>query len=438
VLNLSLAAFNDAGVDQGALWLAAMYLLVGTLGSATASALLVYSPSKLCRRLKNNDRTLVDDLQAHDFEYQIIARSLGLLGVAGTAVCVAGATTFLPWWFLWAGAALLLYGVLPAALAERRPEAILIHSQPLLRLLRIALHYPIVVPFRAFTHTLLRMLRMSETPATDRDEIAEDILAAVDDSAAENSLQDSERQWLGNIVELKDISVGEAMTPRTDIVSIEDCTPLHEAVAIALRSGHSRYPVYRERIDDVVGVFYAKDALRVGQPPEEGQPAIDANTPVREMMRKPLFVPHNMGVVELLEQFKCGKVQLAVVSDEYGGTAGLISIEDILEEIVGDINDEYDADDDDTPTVIEEGRILELSARERVEEVNVRLGTDLPEEGDYDTIAGFVFSELGRIPKVGETFSCHGVEFEILSADERRLDRLRVVALAPHHDSLES
>jgi len=232
--------------------------------------------------------------------------------------------------------------------------------------------------------------------------------------------------------------VAEAMTPRTDVQAIEQDETIAKAVTIAVESGYSRYPVYRERIDDVVGMFYAKDALRLGQTGPDGNPAISSAAPVRKVMRAPLFVPENTGVIELLEQFKAGKVQMAVVLDEYGGTAGIITIEDILEEIVGDINDEYDADDEEAPVkVVEEGRVVEVSARERVEDVNECLGIELPEDGDYDTIAGFVFSELGRIPKVGESFACHGAEFRILSGDDRSLGRMRVVALESQDSAVE-
>lgn len=433
-----LGILSDIQVDTATMWAAAGFLGLGALGAAVAAALLVYSPSKMLKRLTNGHRAIVEDLQTHDFAYQVLARCMGLVGVSGTAICVARSTAFLPWWALWGCAALLLYGVLPAMIAARRAESVLLRTHGLFRVLRVALYYPVVVPIRAVVGPVLRLMKITrEGPSADREEIAEEILAAVDDSAAENALEVTEREWLGNIVELKDISVAEAMTPRTDMVAIDETTPLRDAIAIALSSGHSRYPVYRDRVDDVVGVFYAKDALRLGQPEsteDSGETAatIGPETPISEMLRKPLFVPHNMGVIELLEQFKGSKVQLAVVSDEYGGTAGLITIEDIIEEIVGDIHDEYDAEDADALEVIEEGRVLELSARERVEEVNLRLGTDLPEDGDFDTIAGFVFAELGRIPSVGESFHCHGVEFRILTGDERRLGRLRVVALQPH------
>ncbi len=423
-------------VDPGQLLLAGLSLAVATMGSVTAAALLVYSPTKLTRRLDNGQRdAVIEELRKRDGEYQAIARILGVsAAIAGFLLMLEAVQGEPVAVSLFAVLTLFLCGMLPGAIAEPQAERIVLRVLPALRFLRGLLGYPLMLPLRITMRWILRALRIREHPPSDPEEIADEIMAAVTDSATENALADEERQWIGNIVELKDLRVSEAMTPRTDIVALEAGTSLSAAIQRAIETGHSRYPVYEEKVDNVLGVFYAKDALRLSQ--NGNQAGTDA--PVRTLLREPLFVPETMGVVELLRKFKSSKVQIAIVLDEYGGTAGLISIEDIMEEIVGDISDEYDLEEEEPIKVVEEGRVLEISGRTRVDDVNHRLHTGMSENGDYDTIAGYVFSHLGRIPKVGETFQLDGVEFNVLRADDRRLGRLRVAALAGQSTDEES
>jgi CBS domain containing-hemolysin-like protein len=152
---------------------------------------------------------------------------------------------------------------------------------------------------------------------------------------------------------------------------------------------------------------------------------------VRDLMRKPVFVPETMGARDLLRQLKQTKVHIAIVLDEYGGTAGLITVEDILEEIVGDLADEYD-EEEEPLTVADDKNIIEVSGRARIDEVNAVLeAAELPEHDDYDTVAGYVFSRLGRIPPVGEKVEVDGMEFTVLRGDARRIDRLQLRVLLP-------
>jgi CBS domain containing-hemolysin-like protein len=210
--------------------------------------------------------------------------------------------------------------------------------------------------------------------------------------------------------------------------------PLREAVEKAREHGFSRYPVYRDRIDEVTGVFYVKDALRLLQ--DDGKQLADA--PLRTMLRDVLFVPETTGAAQLLRRFQAGNQHLAVVIDEYGTTVGIVTVEDVLEAIVGDIGDEYDAPattataaDGDRVRIVETGRVVELPARTGVAEVNQLLGSELPEDGDWETIAGLVIARLDHIPVVDETVAIDGVEFRVLQADERRIRRLRATLLAP-------
>ncbi len=425
---------QSPGVEQDVslegLGLALLALVLSSLGAHASSALQVYSPTKLAKKLapERAEQTL-QELRRFDMEYRVAARLLMIGGAVamlfllkdsvhgsmGNIITLALALS-----------ALFLVGVLPAAIVQRRAEALVLFSLGVLRCLRLILQYPVIKPLLWLSRPVLRALKIPDHPANDPEELSDNILAAVADSDKYNALPEEERLWISNIVELKDLHVSEAMTPRTDIVAFEDGTSLDEAVKQAISSGHSRYPVYDDDVDKVVGIFYAKDALaRLA-----GGKDTSADT-VKDIMRKPLYAPESMPLNQLLREFKTSKVQMAVVLDEYGGTAGLISIEDILEEIVGDINDEFDPDEEQPIQVIEDARIVEVSGKTRVDELDEVLPSKIPEGEEYDTVAGFVFSHLGQIPAVGTTFQANGVEYKILSANDRRIGRLRLTLLEP-------
>ena len=185
-------------------------------------------------------------------------------------------------------------------------------------------------------------------------------------------------------------------------------------------AGFSRYPVYRERIDEVVGIFYVKDALRLLQADADKLAA----TPVSAMLREVRFVPETTGAAKLLRRFQGANQHMAIVIDEYGTTVGLVTVEDVLEAIVGDIGDEYDVDEGEG--IRKEGeRIFTVPALTRIEEFNLAFGTRFSDE-EYDTIGGLVLHELGRMPRRGEAIEIGGLELKVLKADRRRIEALRV------------
>lgn len=412
--------------------LAAVSLLVAAFGAHAGASLLLYSPTKLARRGKQRDANgeghsdLTTDLQTHSREYDFLAWTATLVGVAGALPPLITAEQQFGWTIYIGPALFLLFFcvALPIALAKSKAERIVLITLPALRIARWLLHFPVLLPLMAVTRWTLRAMRVPDTARTP-EEIADEILAAVTDSATENALEEEERHWIENIVELKDLRVSEAMTPRTDIVALEASIDLQEAVQRAIETGFSRYPVYEDKVDHVVGVFYAKDALA-----RLSNGAV-RSVEVRELMRKPLFVPESMGVSELLQRFKATKLHMAIVLDEYGGTAGLISIEDILEEIVGDMSDEFDAEEEEAIVVLTENRVVEISGRVRVDEVNEALDCEIPENPEYDTVAGFVFTKLGKIPQAGEMVTVDEIQFEILQSDDRRIHRMRMTLPEP-------
>ncbi|MCC6673193.1 MAG: HlyC/CorC family transporter [Planctomycetes bacterium] len=408
--------------------------LVGSLGALVLAAcgflagasLIAYSPTRLGRRAPPG---LVADLEAHGLEYQTVARVLSIGGVVTSFLLAAETVAGVAGTFLVVAVVILavfLCAVLPGAVAERHAEAVVRITVPVLRVLRTLLRYPVILPLLGLARALLAVVPREREAPLATEELAQEIVEAVEETSAETPIQAEGREWIGNIVELQAARVADAMTPRPEIVAFEASTPLRQAVQMAVEAGYSRLPVFDGGIDNVVGVFVAKDALgRVLGRSE----ALDA--PVRASMRPPMFVPESMPAVDLLRHFRSQRVQMAIVLDEFGGTAGLITLEDLLEEIVGEIEDEHDLGEDRQIHVVEPERIAEVAGRSRIAEVNEALHLQLPEDGDYDTIAGFVFARLGRIPNQGETFQAEGAEFRILAADQRRIRRLRIRVLQP-------
>lgn len=406
---------------------------VAAAGAIASSSLLLYSPAKLGRFLNGNGEAFVARLSEYRASYHALARSLAIIGVVAAGVMFWHAAE--PGWSRTVAmsglgiVAVVVCGVLPGSLAAQRAEQVVVRTNGTLESARRMLHYPVLVPLLLVGRFMMRILRIKDSEP-DADAIADEILAAVEDKTGDSGLDEEEREWIENIVALKDTCASEIMTPRTDTVAFSQDMPLLDAIREATAAGFSRFPVYNAQVDNVVGVFYAKDVLPLisgsGADSTGEAPPDPSTATVGDYMRKPLFVSESMDVGHLLRHFRTSRVQLAVVLDEYGGTAGLVSIEDVLEEIVGEITDEYDPDEEIPIKVIEEHRVVETSGRVRIEEINEVLPVSIPETEDYDTVAGFVFTSLDRIPRVHEQVEIGGVEFEVLDGDDRRINRLRL------------
>jgi CBS domain containing-hemolysin-like protein len=228
------------------------------------------------------------------------------------------------------------------------------------------------------------------------------------------------------VMELQDEDVGAIMTPRTEMHCVPvDCT-LEEARQLLIDSGHSRMPVIGDSTDDVIGMLYAKDLLKALEPHRTGDPI----AVLRDIIREPVYVPLTTQIPALLELMKRQKIHIAMVHDEYGGVAGLVTMEDILEEIVGEIADEYDDEEQLTDGIqAATSGVVEIDARVRLDEINRQCSYNLPESDDFDTVGGFVFSQFGRMPTSGETLDWQRLRFTVLEADARRIQRLRIEQL---------
>jgi putative hemolysin len=234
---------------------------------------------------------------------------------------------------------------------------------------------------------------------------------------------------LEKIIELSDRSAGEIMTPRTDVDGMEVVQELMRVRQAVLDIGHSRIPVYEESLDNIVGILYVRDLVSfVGS---------EEDFALKELLREPYLVPESKPVVDLLSEFKLRKVHLAIVLDEYGGTAGLVTIEDILEEIVGEIQDEYEEDEVE-PAIQEIGMgVHEADARVEIPHLEDQLDIDLSEDREYDTVGGLVFAELGRIPEVGESFEIEGHKVTVTDAERTKVLKVRIEKVIEQDDAAE-
>ncbi|MCK5941982.1 MAG: HlyC/CorC family transporter [Planctomycetes bacterium] len=428
----------DATISPAFAALALAAAVLGGHGATAACSLIGYSPTRLGQMLDEQRRpdrdALVEELSQRDREYFVVATIYAAAGwVLGLwALDHAVDPVTYPWALsLWVLLMLFVAGTLPGVIAAHRSERTVLNVLPTLRTGWYLLRWPLVLPMTALAGLAVRALRLQRKTAADPAEVQKQVMAAVADNVAEAELADAERTWIGNIVTLKDQQVATVMTPRPDIVALDESISLRAAVDQALEHEFSRYPVYRERIDEVVGIFYVKDALRLMQEDPEKL----ASTPLTSMLREPLFVPETTGAAQLLRRIQSGNQHMAIVIDEYGTTVGLATIEDLVEEIVGEIEDEYDPPSseqgDEQIRIVEAGRVLEIPARTSVQDINRLLGSQLSDEGDWETVAGLVIANANRIPAVGETLVVADVEFRVLEADERRVQRLRVTLLEP-------
>lgn len=239
------------------------------------------------------------------------------------------------------------------------------------------------------------------------------------------ALGHDQSEMIRNVLDFRDVQAGDVMLPRLEVAAIEADTPIEKVLRLVVEDGYSRYPVYRERIDNVVGFLHVKDLVgRMGKPSSMRGQASD-------LMRTPVvYVPETQSASSVLADMRSGhKHHIAIVIDEFGGMAGIITLEDIIERIVGDIRDEHD--DPEEPPAIEklpDGRLM-VDARVPVAELSRHLGTELPEDGDYYSLGGLMLERMGRVPTVGEQFTAQGHVFTVRAADERHVEKVEIQLL---------
>jgi putative hemolysin len=307
---------------------------------------------------------------------------------------------------------------IPRAWAKYAGEKILCRTFAILKFSK-AVASPVIHILRLYESLIRRLAGVAETtPEEQHEEKQEEFITGLEQHRTDGVLDEEEQEMIENVLEFSTSTANEIMTPRTDIIAIEVNSDLQKVLDTITSAGHTRIPVYEENIDNIIGLIYAKDLLsEIGNTPSKFK--------LRDKMRDAYFVPESKLLRDLLHEFQNQKLHIAVVLDEYGGTAGIVTLEDILEELVGEITDEYEETPAEPIKNIDQNTI-EADARINIDDINDQCELDLPEEEDYETIGGFVFSQLGYIPKTGESFEYENLTFTITSAEARRIKRVRI------------
>jgi CBS domain containing-hemolysin-like protein len=307
--------------------------------------------------------------------------------------------------------------LLPRLMSQNRPQATLWLLLPIFQALYRPLSW-LVAPISL----MLRARKLEEEEAAGADDEVTEIQAYIDVGEAEGIIEEGEGELIQNIIEFSDTLVSEIMRPRPQIVAIESTATISAARRLIMESKYSRIPVYRESIDNIEGIVYVRDLLAFC----EGDLM---QAPVLDCVRPAYFIPESKPVRELLEEMQKAKIQMAMVINEYGGVAGLVTVEDIIEEILGEIEDEDETAIDQEIVEAEEGSYL-VDGSVEIRKVELLYGKEV-EADDFTTVAGLIISELGHVPQPGEILEHKGLRFEVVDADGKRISKVRLTAVNP-------
>lgn len=311
---------------------------------------------------------------------------------------------------------IVLGELIPKGLALGNPDRIaLTVSGPITLFAKIV--SPLVAVLVLLTKVISKPFGIDPTRTPELS--AAEIRLIVEQGSQQGVLEAEEEQMISAVMSLSDSKLHEVMVPRIDIAAIDQEASFDDAVTLVLTEGHSRTPLYKESVDHIVGILYAKDLLRI----------IAAGGPrprLRDIMRPALFVPESQAVDDLLNELQRRRVHMAIVLDEYGGTAGLVTIEDLLEEIVGEIQDEFD-EEEPMKVIVREGEAI-LDGRADIDEMGELIdpALELEDDEEYDTVGGFVYHRIGRVPVVGDTVAVDPFKITVIKVTGRRVGKVRV------------
>lgn len=421
------------GYDVGWLCLAVVALLLAFHVAVSRQVLAVFSRRLLFLKVSEAKRAELETYLDNEAEYTASLRALDLF----LRLMLILSLTFGRWMVfariaadltfprvaadcvLLAVEILLLIAItleiLPAIVARLHPESILAR-----RLRTMDLVHKVVGPIRLISGgTVKQVVRLlgGSAERASADILEEDILTAAEGGERDGLLGSRDIDMIESIISFGNVEVSQVMTPRTEVVCFDLDDPLEVNIQRAVECGHSRIPVYRDSKDKIVGILYVKDFLRYWD--RKDSISLD------HLARKPHFVPLTKKIGELFQEFRTQRFHIAIVLDEFGGTAGLITIEDIIEEIVGEIIDEHEKIDRPPLRRLGSG-LVEVDGTYHIDDLNDALGTSIPESDAYDTIGGFLSFRMAKIPGAGETYEFDTLKFEVTLADDRRVRRLRI------------
>lgn len=430
------------------------FFLLGILYAMCESAVGTASESRVKRDAESGSRRakkFLAYLDANESFASPLQFGMMLMGFFSIGVSVIGFAPVLDNALIAAGlyptlaapAAVVLCTLLCAALflllADFTPKKFVAHksarntrySYKLIRLIRVlsALMRPFMKLCDFISDGIMRLFG-NDPKALDETVTEEEILHMVGEGEELGVIEETERDMITNILDFNDTTVSEVMTHRTDICAVSESATIEDVTSVAAEEGFSRLPVYREDIDAIAGICYSKDFL-----PYVGKP-VPSFIHLRDMLRPAYFIPESKKCSQLFREFQERRIQIAVVVDEYGGTAGLITLEDLIESILGNIQDEYDNEAEEIFRVSENE--FTVDGTTSIDEISDLTGVELP-EGDYDTIAGLVTDLLGRIPKEGEhpSVQVKNLDITVLSVEDQRLSRLLIVRGKPAEEDYD-
>ena len=313
---------------------------------------------------------------------------------------------------------LVLGELAPKRIAMQKCEAISFKVVGILLFVR-AVTRPFIKVLSVSTNLVVRMLGFDPN-ASEEVVTEEEIRMLVDAGEEKGVIEESQKEMINNIFDFDDVPVSDVMTHRTEIEAVEITDKIEDVVKLSCENGYSRIPVYEDELDNIRGIIYVKDLL-----PYVGK-TIPSGKKLSKLMREAEFVPESKRCGDLFTEMTEKRVQMMFVSDEYGAVSGLVTIEDLLESIVGNIQDEYDDEEEDIVQLDE--KTFNFDGTTDIEEVEETLDIDIP-EGEFDTLGGLIMSELGRMPEENDEIICKGYKFIVEEMDERRIDRVRIEKL---------
>ncbi len=290
-----------------------------------------------------------------------------------------------------------------------------------------ALAWPLMVGGRFISAMFARASGQPEEEEDEEEAFEDEILSMVSEAEHDGYLESDARDMIEGVMELDDNVVRSVMTPRSKVVAMELDTTWDEMMNRVVETGRTRIPIYNKKIDNVVGILYVKDLLR------ESRRHKSKRRPLNKLIREPLFVPMMTLLHEMLSMFLHARTHMAIVQDEYGGLAGVVTIEDVLEEIVGEIVDETDRDQNNEIAVLNPQQ-ADVEGSVHIDRLNEELGIELPKDDDYDTVSGLIMHQLKEIPRPGNELIVGNVQFNIQEANRRQIQSVRVTILEPEND----
>ncbi|MFI0435605.1 MAG: hemolysin family protein [Parachlamydiaceae bacterium] len=356
-------------------------------------------------------------------EYGLILSSFNLEGKIDSF--------FLNWplgFFTLSGLFLFLFvfgDLLGRCLGNCYPERSIKITAPLVSSLMLLL-FPMTFVLLKFFHKLPRTIYFDPTHEPTQD-AKQELIEIIEEADFNTQLDPHDRKLIESVMEFKDRIAREVMVPRVDIFSLCHDTSIEKAATLLYKEGYSRTPVYKETLDNIIGVLMYKDVLAKYMEHAIKEDKTILQSPISSLVKSVLYTPETKKISHLLQDFRKQQVHLAIIVDEYGGTEGIVTIEDILEEIVGDIADEYDEEEALYLPLPEGGWLID--ARMNILDIEEQFKIEIPQDGDYDTIGGYIFHQTGMIPPKGYILRKESFELEVLRSDDRRVEKLRIKPL---------